>query len=283
VKAHSLIRAEPWYRREAFAAGLKAAGLEVEHRPPVKPDRNTVLVIWNRYGSMHELALQTERAGGTVWVAENGYLGAGGSSPKFDVHPGGPQPHHYYALAEGWHNGRGRWPVVAEDAALAPTRFQRLGVELKPWRTEGDYVLVCPNRSFGIGEQVMHPDWAERTAARLRKQTKLEVRVRAHPGNNAPKRTLAEDLSRAAICVVWSSGAAVHALAEGIPTYIEAPFQILKGAAAAGPLHNPGCPERAPHFERMAWAQWSVAEIQSGEPFRHLLRAARESTLARGA
>ena len=243
-------------------------------RSPQQVARGDVLLIWNRYGGTHDEATRFEAAGGTVLVAENGYLGAGGSSPKFDVHPGGPKPGDYYALAVGGHNGQGSWPAGGAE------RFAALGVALQPWRAEGRHVLVCPNRSFGIPGRVMHPDWAARTAARLRKETARAVCIRLHPGNDAPKRALATDLEGAWAVVVWSSGAGVHALLRGIPVYCDAPHWILKGAAAHGPVDAPQCPERAPHFARLAWAQWTVQEIASGEPFRRLLPATRQSALA---
>lgn len=229
-----------------------------------------MLVIWNRYGANHEEALHFERLGGTVLVAENGYLGEGGRSPKFAVHPKGPTPGDYYALALGFHNGAGRWPVP--DPIDGAGRFAKLAVALRPWRQEGEHILVCPNRAFGVGAQVMRPDWGEQCAARLRKQTKRPVRVRPHPGNNAPARPLEADLEGAWAVVVWSSSVALHALAAGIPTYIEAPHQIVKGASARGPVDSPQLPERLPHFERMAWAQWTCAELETGEPFIRLLR-----------
>ena len=264
-RAWVVIREAPWYRRQAFTSGLKAAGYEVLLRGPDRGRPGDLFVIWNRYAGTHEIASRFEREGGTVLVAENGYIGAGGTAPKFDVHPGGPKPEHYYALAEGWHNGRGRWP------SGGPERFAALGVELKPWRTEGEHILVCPNRSFGVGEAVMHPDWAERTAARLRKATARPVRIRAHPGNNAPRRSLSEDLKGCWAVVIWSSGAGVHALAAGVPVFVEARFWVMKGAGASGPVDAPVMPERLPHFERLAHAQWTCAEIESGEPFRRLL------------
>jgi hypothetical protein len=268
-RAYILIREAPWYRRDVFCSGLKAAGLEVMLRPPVKPGPDTVLVIWNRYTGNHELACQVEKAGGLVWVAENGYIGAGGGTPKFQVHPGGPQPGHYYSIAEGWHNGRGRAP------AGGPERWAALGVTLKPWRTAGEHILVCPNRSFGVGEQVMHPDWGQRCAERLRARTARPVRLRVHPGNSAPPRPLSQDLAGAWAVVVWSSSVAVHALVEGIPAYIEAPYQIVKAAGASGPVDNPVCPERLPVLERLAWQQWTCEEIAKGLPFALLLSAAR--------
>lgn len=264
-----LVRDQPWYRRQAFETGLKRAGFDVLLRSPDRAKPGDVLVIWNRYAGNHDIACQFEKQGGRVLVAENGYVGRGGTPPKFDVHPKGPQPGHYYALAEGYHNGAGRWP------SGGPERWQALGIELRPWRTTGDHVLICPNRSFGVGEQVMHADWAQRCADRIRKQTKRPVRVRAHPGNDSPKRPLSDDLAGAWAVIVWSSSCAIHALVDGYPTYIEAPFQVVKGASATGPIDSPVMPDRLPHLERMAWAQWTCDEITRGEPFAHLLSPAR--------
>jgi len=226
--------------------------------------KGDLLVIWNRYGAGNGHAERFEREGGTVLVAENGYLGRGGTAPKFDVHPGGPEPHHYYALARGWHNGRGTWPVGG------PERWEALGVSLTNERGDG-HVLVCPNRSFGVAPAVMPPDWADRTAERLRKQTKREVRVRRHPGNDAPKVPLARDLENCWAVVIWSSGAGVQALIRGIPVYVEAPFWICRGARALGPIDEPVGPDPMPALVGMSWAQWALSELESGAPFRALL------------
>lgn len=264
-----MLRREPWYRRQAFEQGLVNAGYQVVQGEPARGAPGEVLCIWNRYGHWHDVATRFERDGGTVVVAENGYLGAGGTSPKFDVHPKGPQPHHYYALGIGWHNGRG---VVAHGG---PERLNALGVELAPWRTAGDHVLVCPNRSFGVGEQVMRADWAERRAEQLRKHTRRPVRVRAHPGNDEPKRhPLEADLRGAWGMVIWSSSCGVHALAAGIPVYVEAPYWVMKGASASGPVDAPVMPDRLPHFVKMSWAQWTLAEISEGTPFKCMLNKA---------
>jgi len=269
-RAYSLIRQAPHYRREAFASGLKAVGYEVIHDAPTHGAPGDLLLTWNRYGYQHEVATRFERGGGRVLVAENGYLGVGGTIPKFDVHPGGPKPEHYYSLAWGWNNGRGQWPNGG------PERFAALGVKLKDWRRAGEHVLVCPNRSFGVGEQIMPVDWADTAAAQIRKLTARPVVVRRHPGNSAPKRPLAADLQNAWVVFIWSSGAGIHALIEGIPVFCMAPFWILKSAASAGYVEKPLHPEREPAFERMAWSQWSLREIESGEPFHNLLRTGLE-------
>lgn len=264
-RAYCLIRAQPWYRREAFEAGLRKAGYEVSRDSPSKPGPGDLLLIWNRYGGWHEMATRFERDGGRVLVAENGYIGRRGSSPKFEVLKAGPQPEAYYALGRGFHNDAERVQAGSQD------RWKSVGVELSPWRTEGEHILVVPNRSFGVPGRMMAPDWAINAVARLRKQTTRPVRVREHPGNDVPRRPLGEDLKGAWAVVAWSSSAAVHALVAGIPTFIEAPFQIVKGAGASGTMDAPEAPERLPHFEKMAWGQWQLREVESGEAFRHVL------------
>lgn len=271
-RAWCMIREAPWYRREAFTSGLKAAGFEVIGRAPDRPaGRHEVLVIWNRYGGVHETASRFEREGGTVIVAENGYLSAGGSAPKFDVHPQGPKPGDYYALSLHGHNGSGRWPEGG------PERWQALGIELRPWqRNEGGHILVAGQRGIGSPLMASPVDWHEHARARIQKATKRPVKVRLHPGNNAPKVPLSDDLRGAWACVVWSSGSGVKALTLGIPVFYDAPHWIcspgavhMKNANYDAPLCDDAARLRA--LERMAWAQWTVAEIQSGEPFRRLM------------
>lgn len=254
------IREAPWYRREAFVTGLRAAGYEVLLRHPDKARAGDVLCQWNRYGSNHSQATQFESEGGTVLIAENGYLGNGGVSPKFDVHPAGPRSDSYYALGLGFHND-------SERVLTGPERWAGMGIELKPWRTTGDHVLVCPNRSFGVGNRVMPTDWAENVKRRLQRATKRPLRIRAHPGNDAPKRPLSEDLKGCWLVVIWSSSCGVHALAQGIPVICEAPHWILKGAASGGDVDTPDYPERLPHFEGLARGQFTCQEIAKGVPF----------------
>lgn len=265
MKAYCLIRKQPHYRHEAFVAGLRAVGYDVEDIPPKgRPRREDVLLIWNRYGDWEVIADRFEAAGGTVLVAENGYIGIGGGTPKLTEGPG----NHYYALARHAHNGRGQWHVGG------PERWNALNVSLQPWRLAGDYILVCPNRSFGMRGGVMPLDWAEQVSRRLRAVTKRPIRVRYHPGNLAAKVSLEEDLSGAAACVIWSSSCGVHALVRGVPVICEGPYWICRGASnheELGLSWQDTWLHREPVMHALAWAQWSVEEISRGEPFRYLL------------
>ena len=263
-RAWCLIRSQPHYRREAFEAGLRAAGYEVKcedlhvariDMKAVRPDDR--LVLWNRYGTGEVLGAQFERAGGQVIVAENGYLGDDS------------QGRQHYAIALGHHNGGGRWYVGG------PERWRGLGVELKPWREDGQHILVCPQRGIGPKGYAQPTGWAEQVVSKVRASTRRPLRVRPHPGNvpqAEARASLARDLEGCWAMVTWASGAGIHALVAGVPVYYDAPRWILGNAGDKGValLDTPTYAERWPAFEQMAWAQWTVGEIASGEPFKRL-------------
>lgn len=256
MRAWSLIRTQPHYRHEAFLAGLKKVGCEVQGGMPERVKPGDMLVIWNRYGGLESIADRFEGAGGIVLVAENGYLGVDRENRQ------------RYALAVHAHNGRGQW------WPQGPERFTALNVKLAPMRAEGaaGHVLVAPNRSFGMPGGVMPSGWGEATAARYR-AAGHKVVLRHHPGNHKAPVALDEHLAQAALVVVWSSSVGVQALVNGIPVRSEAPWWICKSWREIGR-------ERA--LADLAWAQWSVEELASGAAFDHLLSAARQGQVAPG-
>lgn len=263
-RAFCLIRDQPSSRADAFRAGLKAAGYEV--RGAVSSvESGDVVCMWNRYSENHEIACRVEKAGATVIVAENGYLGPGGVSPhQMD-------PREWYALAVGGHNGSGAHHVGG------PERWNALNVELRPWRTQGDHILVLPNRSFGRPDLIMPYDWPRKVVERLQKVTGRPIRVRPHPGNGRHKTPLNADLENAWACVIWSSSAGVQALIRGTPVVCEAPAWICRKAAELriNAIDRIELPDRLEAMRAMAWAQWHVDEIATGEPFYYLLNRER--------
>ena len=278
MRAYSLIRKDPFYRHEAFLKGLAAAGYEVHDRAPDRARPGDVLVIWNRYSSVEQIADRFEAEGGTVLVAENGFLSRGGGTPKFDVHEG-VRPDSYYSLAIGGYNGSGRWVIGGRE------RFDALEIDLKPWHAPGGHLLICPNRGFGSRVMCPPQHWGARKAEQWRSYAG-EVRVREHPGNNRPGRQLHEDLVGCSAISIWASSAGVHALVAGVPVYCDAQKWVCKSAT----VEQVGC---LPHENEAAWNkarldamvglswhQWTVSEVMSGEPFHHMLRRKTEKEVA---
>lgn len=235
------LRKEPAYRREAFVSGLKRVGYsavcmnKTDHWQPKGPQ--DLLVVWNlKRGRDEEDAKTWEKRGGTVIVTENAYL------QKVDKSS--------YAISTHGHNGSGWFPVSDED------RFNKLGYEIKPWRVAAGMHLVCGQRGIGSALMASPPQWGEKLVKKL-----VHARLRPHPGNFKPKVPLLTDLEHVGVCHVWSSSAGIVALLEGVSTTHLAPHWICEGAG--GPLND----AREAALNRMAHSQWSVAEIESGEPF----------------
>ena len=249
VRAFCLIRKEPFYRRNAFEQGLKRVGFTLINDHFIPKSNTDFLIIWNKKrGAEETMADEWQRRGGMVIVTENGYL------QRVDKT--------YYAISVNGHNGSGWWPMnLGED------RFSKLGFDLKPWRTFSlnGYRLVCGQRSIGSSLMASPPQWAEKKAAELSNRG-FSVRLRPHPGNFAPKIPLEKDLAGANECFIWSSGAGVRALVEGVPVHYSAPHWICEDGSSEG---------RTMVLNRMAHAQWHHEEISTGEPFKRILNDSR--------
>lgn len=249
MRAWLAFRNELHYRRDAFTAGLEACGYQVQHKLTDDPSPGDILICWNRYGTSDACAKVFDRRGLPVLVAENGYLGNDFAGSR------------WYALSRTQHNGAGRWPFGGNE------RWDSLGVELAPWRTGGDEIVILPQRGIGPASVAMPRNWAE--VAR----SFTGGRVRPHPGKKAAK-PLEDDLKDAKFVVTWGSGSALKALAMGIPVFHAMRNWI--GAEAAAPMSEFGSPKRNDAarlacFRRMAWAMWRIEELASGKAFTHIL------------
>lgn len=248
--ASVLIRTLPHYQATAFQAGIRRAGYDVRTAFPPRIEPQDVLVIWNRHGVQHEYANRFEAAGARVVVVENGYVGHGN-----------------YAIAQGYHNGAGVWNVREQD------RWGKLGIEVKPWRTDGRHILVLAQRGVGPPGLAQPPGWVGRVMTDLKHLTDRPVRLREHPGKDKPP--LEPDLKDCWCVVTWGSGAALKAIVAGVPvvhcleTWIGAPAAVW----GLGKTESLFTGDRSKMLHSLAWAQWSLAEIESGEAFRTLLEA----------
>lgn len=197
---------------------------------------------------------QFEAAGALIIVAENAYIGKDEEGAKL------------IALARDYHNGAGRWPE--SDGG---DRWAGFNVPLAPWRDGGSRLLVLPQRGFGSPGVAMPMGWTAGVVPTLRKLTDRKIEVRQHPGiHHAPD----PDFTDVWAAITWGSGAAIKALAAGIPVFHQMKKWI--GAAAAAklgerPIEEPWLGDRLPMFERLAWAQWRAGEIETGEPFARLV------------
>lgn len=238
MKAYLDLRTKITRRWEAFAAGLALLGFTVvpvgaTHQAPVT--RDAVFITWNRFHAADRTATKYTAAGARVLVVENASWGAA-------------VPGDWLHIARTYHNTAGMFPVGGAE------RWDMLNVALAPWRVGGETVVLA-QRGLGSAPVACPRDFLARVRG--------EGRVRQHPGPRASCVTLEHDLRRASRVVTWGSAAAVEALIWGVsvrslyPRWIAAQDNTDEGRLAM--------------FRQLAWAQWRLEEIASGEALRWLL------------
>lgn len=235
----------------AMAAGLRRHGWITEISTGDKPC--DLLIMW---GVRNRGMSQRQRdAGGEVCILERGYLG-----DRFDMTS---------VSFGGGLNGRGEFRVPADADG---SRFASLGLPLRPWRqNDGPAVIMgqVPGDNSLLG--VEFGRWVSDAAAASR-AAGFEVVFRQHPGHRARGSgcyglpeitgTLGEALDIAGLVVTFNSNSGVDAVLAGVPTVAMDAGSMVRDVAA----HDIAVttPERGPWAARLAWCQYSKAELESG-------------------
>lgn len=238
------------HKVDLFLKGLNAAGyLATTNYPPDKIKSGDILLAWNRKESTDKMIAQFEKAGGKVFIAENGYIGKDNQGNRL------------ISLALSKHLGLGKWPVFYEQ------RFLSHNFEIQEWKSGGDEIVILGQRGIGLASSGY--DWPYAVYHELKHKTKRPIKIREHPGKN-PETSLEDALKNAHCVVTYSSSAGIQAIAQGIPC-----FHMLKGwigqdASIYGidNLESPFKGDRMPMFHKLSWAQWTQEEIATGEAFR---------------
>lgn len=180
---------------------------------------------------------------------------------------------YYRCIVNGW------GPESYLRMGLPSSRFERLGVEIKPWRTEGSEIVIAGSTVKACRDQgIAYQSWEEAAALKVAGMGKT-VRYRPKPkeedvssirGATTDRRSLEESFTNAHAWVTQRSNTAVEALAAGIPVHCESGA----GAAFSVPIDQLADPPLMPGREQflydVAWLQWSLDEMRSGECWRHL-------------
>lgn len=197
----------------------------------------------------------------------------------------------YYAVGYGGLKNLGDYCT----AGCGPDRWAALKTPLAPWRRAGNHVLVLGQPMHGLSSQ--HADiyaWYAATVAAVRAVTRRPIVFRQHPrigviraslsrrradegrvrdalrgvGNLtfSTSRFLAQDLRGAWAAVAFTTNAAVAAVVGGVPL-----FAGDRGCMAwdvASPdvrqIEKPRLPDRTAWANRLAYSQWTAAEMRRG-------------------
>lgn len=241
----------------AFLKGIKRHGWEASIENSFIP--SDLLVMW---GVRRADTIERQvKSGGQVCILERGYLG-----DRFkwcSVSFGG-------AL-----NGRALFRGTLNEPMRFHANFAHL---MKPWVNRDGYSLIIGQvpgdmSLAGCGGDLSA--WYNETAEAL-KAKGHDVRFRAHPlaGRGGPPRmpnirvvegTLEDALSGASMCFTWNSNTAVETILAGIPTMAADRGSMAWNVTTHSPKDEPITPRRDDWANRLAWCQWTLDEMASGE------------------
>jgi hypothetical protein len=248
-EAMSTILAKGFDARKRPACVRVTKGEDVTYIP-VKPVPGSCSIVYGILRGTGEILHECERQGEEYVYCDHSY---------------------FQALREDWLKGNfsGYFRVVRDDRYYRPIedrpsdRWEKLGLELQPWRTTGSHIVVVPVSKFLANYHGFDAkEWLERTIGSLRQHTDRKIIVK-------PKDTetpLSKILVDAWALVTLESMAAIDAIMAGIPAFTSV-------SAAAAPIacqdisqiENPPTPEREQHFWNLAYQQWTAQEIARGE------------------
>lgn len=202
-----------------------------------------------------------------VVVLETGYINRGDG-----------ENHHYAAGFNGL-NGRADF----RNKGMPDDRFKALGLNVKPWREDGRHILLCGQVPWDASvDHIDYGQWLHSVVGEIQERTARHIRFRPHPavkmgrlsGCEYSTRHIMEDFKDAWAVVAYNSNSAVEAVIEGIPG-----FSFDKGSMALPvvsqsleDIENPYMPDRNQWLNDLAYAQWTLDEMRSGQTWKHLTR-----------
>ncbi len=170
-------------------------------------------------------------------------------------------------VSVGWNGLHGRADPGALDCP--PDRWNNIGVELMPWKTDGNYILICdqhPGDSVSPGNR----RWWAAALDEVDPEVRRSTIYRPHPLMAHDMGPLAQSLRDAAMCVTWSSTAALEAVCLGVPTV------ALDRGSIAWPVTSHSVSDPTYLGDRSGWAynlayrQWTHEELADGTAWKHM-------------
>ena len=160
--------------------------------------------------------------------------------------------------------------------------------KLKPWRENGNHILILAQRPKGWNMFGNDQDaWLDSVISQIRKYSNRPIVVRMHPGDGSrfkqidkikkrysntvsvsEKDNIKEDLIDCWCSVGYNSTPNVVSAIEGVPVYVQDPTHSWASDIAFTDLsliENPPLPDRSQWINKIANIHWSNDEVKSGK------------------
>ena len=172
-------------------------------------------------------------------------------------------------------------------------RSRKLGLELKPWNQNGEYILICGQHDKSLQWQGMPSmsQWVMKTIESIQQFSTRPILFRPHPRcrleaierqyknvyRQEPKQIAGTyddydmQFNRIHATVSWSSNPGIHSVLNGVPAFV-GPASLAYDVANIdlSQIENPLMPDRQQWLNDYAHTEWTVEEISQGIPLKNL-------------
>lgn len=163
----------------------------------------------------------------------------------------------------------------------SPDRWERLGIEIKPWRRTGSRILIAaPDDKPCVFYDTTAAQWIQDTVAELRQHTDREIVVRERQANayqrtRNPGTNFVSALDDVHAVVCFNSAAAIEAILHGVPAFVMAPCHAARPVSLSdlAQIENPLYADRdllRAWVSHLAWGQFHIREMANGRAQRIL-------------
>jgi hypothetical protein len=261
---------------DAFANSLVANGYDVVWNDPVSDVDVIWSVLWHgRMAKNKDIWDRNQRLSKPTIVLEVGGIQRGST---WKVGLNGINKDAYFG-----------------DVGMDSSRAISLGIKLKPWRTDGKYILICGQHDKSLQWQGMPrmSNWFLNTYDEIRKHTDRPIIFRPHPRCRLPEieRGLRHvfrqepqhvngtydsfDMGFNDIhCTIsYSSNPGVHSVIEGVPAFVSThslAYDVANDIDFLHDIENPVMPDRTQWLNDYAHTEYTIEEISQGIPLKRL-------------
>jgi hypothetical protein len=185
---------------------------------------------------------------------------------------------------------------INRDAYFGPTnnnddRHRLLGLSLKPWRTHGEYILICGQHDKSLQWQGMPSmsTWVMNTIDSIRAHTDRPILFRPHPRCPLPhienefKNVYRQNpvklngtyddydmqFNNVHAVVSYSSNPGIHSILNGVPAFVgtsSLAYDVGNDIDFMHDIEAPLMPNRQQWLNDYAHTEWTVQEISQGIP-----------------
>ena len=175
------------------------------------------------------------------------------------------------------------------------TRADHLGLVCKPWRSDGDFILVCGQHDKSLQWQNMPrmSNWFLETYDEIRKHTDRPIVFRPHPRCrlehierglknvhrqeprhvNGTYDSFDMGFDNIHCTISYSSNPGIHSVIEGVPAFVSThslAYDVANDIDFLHDIENPMVPERTQWLNDYAHTEYTIEEISQGLALKNL-------------